>query len=207
MANGNPEDKKADQKLKALAKALQKIDLESRLIENMRHFEGTNLSEAQKLKIYEVLLKTLSQIQRGQKICGLPQLRTDCPQEQTQSWRQKVELQRGAWTAFALLLGAVVASTDTCELWLHTYGLRIGVYLQMLEDIKKFRNLESGPAIWMQSACENASQSQKISNQVSQELCTTLTQLRNDLSDKSLAYQFLNDFSLQWAEIQEDQAH
>lgn len=196
MAKGNPNKRKSIQQIKELSQALQKIDLEARLIENMRHFQETSLLEPQKLKVYEVLLKTLTQVQRGQKICTVVSLRGDCSEDLDQSWRQKVELQRGAWTACALLVGAVIASTETCESWLHTYGLRIGVYLQMVEDLKKMKELNG-----------DFSQSQNISNQISQELCSMLRQLRNDLSEASLAYQFLNDFGLQWSEIQEEHPH
>jgi hypothetical protein len=193
MAKGNPNDKKALSRLKKLSSALQKIDFEARVIQNMRHFEGTSLSDHQKLKIYEYLLKTLAQMQKGHFLSR--PLPDDCPQEKFKNWRQRAELQKGAWTGFALLMGALVAGTETCENWLLQYGLRLGVYLQMQTEFKlqKEKKIQSG---WNQSQEDMA-----------RELCDLLRQIRKDLPESSLAFQFLNNFSLQWNHTSEDFAH
>ncbi|MEZ0393222.1 MAG: hypothetical protein ACAH59_13465 [Pseudobdellovibrionaceae bacterium] len=196
MAQGNPQDPKAQKLISKLARVLQKIDLEGRLMDNLRFFQGTGLNEAQKLRVYEVLIKTLSQIQKGR---GYRQNLNDageCPQEVFQSWRQKVELQRGAWTGFALLVGAIIASTETCEKWLQQYGLRIGVYLELQEEVKKINRGCTLRRPWVQSP-----------EQISLELSSILNHLKKDLSEASLAYQFLNNFGLKWSHSLEEQPH
>lgn len=188
MAQGDPKNKKAQKQMLKLSRALQKIDLEKRMIENTRYFHDTCLSEAQKLKVYEGLLKTHVQIQKGDALVRLHA--DDCPQERTQNWRQRAELQRGAWTGFALLLGAIVANTACCEAWLSQYGAKLGVFLQLQSEYRQKKNEP-----WIQSP-----------EQIAQELSAILFQMRHDLKASPLAFQYLRQFGLEWSHSAESSA-
>lgn len=141
IAGGNPSHPEAQKQISRLNRVMQKLDSRLKPIENLRIFEKSRLSDFQKLKIYELFLQTVGRNPSW------------CASRSTFSFRnsfrldrgqligcQSVGAQAGAWAAFIMAAGALLARPIQCFQKMLSFGIFLGQTLQGLKDLQDYRD-------------------------------------------------------------------
>lgn len=139
IAGGDLQDRKAQRQIVSISRAIQKLDSKLKPIQNLRVFEQTNLSGPQKLKIYELFLQTVGRSSNHFQSAFSFHFRSPLLSEKKKSNSQNFEAQAGAWAAFVLAVGALLAKPIECFQKMLSFGIFLGKTLQGLKDLQIYR--------------------------------------------------------------------
>lgn len=142
LSEGDPTDELAQKKMKILSDLMASPSFS---IETFQQISQGCFTDAEKLQMFAAVIETVSQIRRAQSLDLSTRIDRLEPERIREQCLKCLELKGGALIALSLRLGALIAAHPACVQKVTSFGIRLGMALQKLDELEslQFQNPKS----------------------------------------------------------------